>query len=222
MAVYRTVTANATLSDNTVQAEGTVSDEIARVTAVSQSVQPIVSSDYADLTNKPKINSHTLEGNQSSADLGLASAEHIHTGTFAIPRLAVKVARTIIIQNTPQTIYFDYTPTGTVTVSPYTPEGTVSAPAITVTPTTDTVNSITDVGTLPEWNATVTGEVLSFAFNSGTLPTKGADKTVMTGVSATAEAPTFTGTDKAPTASFSGVATPELTTLSKTVSFPVS
>lgn len=79
MAVYRTVTANATLSDNTVQAEGTVSDEIAEVTAVSQSVQPIVSSDYADLTNKPEINSHTLEGNQSSADLGLAPAEHTHT-----------------------------------------------------------------------------------------------------------------------------------------------
>ena len=79
MAVYRTVTANATLSDNTVQAEGTVSDDIARVTAVSQSVQPIVSSDYADLTNKPGINSHTLEGNQSSEDLGLASAEHTHT-----------------------------------------------------------------------------------------------------------------------------------------------
>ena len=79
MAVYRTVTANATLSDNTVQAEGTVSDEIAEVTAVSQSVQMISSSDYGDLTNKPEINSHTLEGNQSSADLGLASAEHTHT-----------------------------------------------------------------------------------------------------------------------------------------------
>lgn len=75
MAVYRTVTANATLSGNAVQAEGTVSDEIARVTAVSQSVRTVTSFDYGDLTNKPKINSHILEGDKSSADLGLASAD---------------------------------------------------------------------------------------------------------------------------------------------------
>lgn len=32
-------------------------------------------SDYSDLTNKPKINSVTLSGNKSSSDLGLASAD---------------------------------------------------------------------------------------------------------------------------------------------------
>lgn len=94
MANYRTVTVDATLSDNTVQAEGTVSDEVARVTAVSQSVQPIVSSDYAYLTNKPEINSHTLEGNQSSADLGLAPAEHTHTKSQItdFPKMLTKVS----------------------------------------------------------------------------------------------------------------------------------
>lgn len=77
----------------------------------------------------------------------------------------------------------------------YTPEGTVSTPTITVTPNTTTVNSITDVGTLPELTTTVENEVLTIGFNKGTLPTKGGNTTVATGIkSATASQPTFTGT----------------------------
>lgn len=222
MAIYRTVTANATLSDNTVQAEGSVSDEIARVTAVSQSVRTVASSDYAYLTNKPEINSHTLEGNQSSEDLGLAPAEHTHTGTVSIPRTGVKVAQTYIIDGVPQTVYTNYTPSGSVTVNAYTPEGTVSAPTVDVLLNWVYVNSITDVGTLPTWNASVTGEVLSFAFNAGTLPTKGETKMVVTSATATASAPTFTGTAKAPTASFSGTSASTLGTMPASASVEVS
>lgn len=36
-------------------------------------------SDYADLTNKPSINGYTLSGNQTGADLGLASSSDIPT-----------------------------------------------------------------------------------------------------------------------------------------------
>lgn len=36
-------------------------------------------SDYADLTNKPQINGHTLSGNQTGADLGLANSSDIPT-----------------------------------------------------------------------------------------------------------------------------------------------
>ena len=36
-------------------------------------------SDYDQLSNRPQINSNTLTGNKSSADLGLASASHSHT-----------------------------------------------------------------------------------------------------------------------------------------------
>lgn len=222
MAVYRTVTANATLSDNTVQAEGTISDEIAEVTAVSQSVQMISSSDYGDLTNKPEINSHTLEGNQSSADLGLASAEHTHTGTVSIPGTGVVESQTVTTPSGPQTLYSNYKPKGSVTVNAYTPEGTVSAPTVDVEMRYVYINSITDVGTLPTWNASVTGEVLSFAFNEGTLPTKGETKMVVTSATATASAPTFTGTAKAPTASFSGTSATNLTTVPRTVSVEVS
>lgn len=76
----------------------------------------------------------------------------------------------------------------------YTPSGSVSTPTITVTPSTTTVNSITSVGTLPTWSAAVNNEVLSFSFTQGTLPTKGENTTVMTGASATASEPTFSGT----------------------------
>lgn len=92
----------------------------------------------------------------------------------------------------------------TATVAPagsgeatYTPAGTVAAPVISkkTAGSTTTVNSITDVGTLPSFSATVSGETLTLTFSAGTLPTKGSDTTVKTGDAAyEASAPAFTGT----------------------------
>jgi hypothetical protein len=73
----------------------------------------------------------------------------------------------------------------------YTPVGTVSQPTASASTTPATVNSITDVGTLP--SMTVANEVLTFS--PGTLPTKGTDTTVVASVdSVTVTQPTFTGT----------------------------
>lgn len=90
----------------------------------------------------------------------------------------------------------------TATVAPaasgeatYTPGGTVGTPTITVTPNTATVNSITDVGSLPTFGATVEDELLTLSFSQGTLPTKGSNQTVVTGIkSATSTQPSWTGT----------------------------
>lgn len=79
----------------------------------------------------------------------------------------------------------------------YTPDGIVSAPSISVDSagSTTTVNSITDVGTLPVLTTTVANETLTISFSQGTLPTKGSDTTVKTGdASYTASQPTFSGT----------------------------
>lgn len=87
-----------------------------------------------------------------------------------------------------------YGGSGTTT---YTPAGTVEAPTISLESagSTTTVNSITDVGTLPTLTTTVTNEVLTIDFSQGTLPTKGTDTTVKTGdASYEATAPAFTGT----------------------------
>lgn len=93
----------------------------------------------------------------------------------------------------------------------YTPQGTISkitpAGSVTVTPstTTTTVNSITAVGSLPSFSYDSTNEKLTF--NAGSLPTKGANTTVVTGVTTTgsftgtAVTPSFTGTEKAVTVS---------------------
>lgn len=87
-----------------------------------------------------------------------------------------------------------YTPAGTV--SEITPAGTIDMSSSTSQDTT--VNSITAVGTLPSMTYTAATETLTF--DPGTLPTKGADTTVLTGVtlaasfSGTAVTPTFTGT----------------------------
>ena len=66
----------------------------------------------------------------------------------------------------------------------YTPQGTV-----TVTPHTTTVNSITAVGTLPTLVYDAQTEELTF--NAGTLPTKGANTTVVDSISSSS----FSGTE---------------------------
>ena len=60
----------------------------------------------------------------------------------------------------------------------YAPSGSVSVDSAG---STTTVNSITDIGTLPVFTATVSNEILSLSFSQGTLPTKGSDTTVKTG-----------------------------------------
>lgn len=75
------------------------------------------------------------------------------------------------------------------------PEGSVSTPTITCSPTTTSINGITDVGTLPTLTDDVTNETLSFSWTQGSLPTQGAATSVMTGVTATSSTPSFTGTD---------------------------
>jgi hypothetical protein len=79
----------------------------------------------------------------------------------------------------------------------YTPQGSVAAPDITVSPTTDTIKPVTDVGSMPTF--TVSGETL--IIGAGAVPTLGADKTFMTGASATASAPAFSGTPSTVTVS---------------------
>jgi len=87
-----------------------------------------------------------------------------------------------------------FTPEGTISIGDSTPSGSVSAPTITVTPATDMV-----AGTLPEFEAYVDEDHgLNFSFNAGT------EKTVLTGVSASASQPTFTGTSERLTGSFTG------------------
>lgn len=67
-------------------------------------------------------------------------------------------------------------------------------------PTSATVNSITNVGTLPTLTTTVTDEVLEISFSQGTLPTKSADQSVITNLGAFTE-PTFSGTEETITVS---------------------
>lgn len=74
----------------------------------------------------------------------------------------------------------------------FTPTGNVSAPAITITPATTVVKGVNNAGTLPSWSASVADETLSFSWNRGALTTT-TNHTVMTGASASAAQPSFTG-----------------------------
>lgn len=90
----------------------------------------------------------------------------------------------------PQFTGVDMTSSGT-----FTPRGSVSKPNVVVTPHTAVVNSITDIGTLPELGMNVSNETLIVTFAPGTRPTKGSDQTLLTSVDAElAAAPVFDGT----------------------------
>ena len=113
------------------------------------------------------------------------------------------------------------TPSGSVGISVgtgtanYTPAGSVSVTP-TVTVNTTTVNSITGVGTLPsctlpELSMGVTNETLSLSwssgsFNAGTLPTKGSNTTVATGIKSATATGAFTGTGVELKGTFTGTA----------------
>ena len=98
-----------------------------------------------------------------------------------------------------------YTPSGNITMDSYSPEGTVSTPTITVTESGTTIAPFGSAGTLPSLTISVDADNgLNFNFDPGTLPSAGTSATVLTGVSAASSQPTFSGTGKAPTGSFSG------------------
>lgn len=132
-----------------------------------------------------------------------ASAAYTPAGSISQPTFT----------GTKATIPLSFTPAGTVAISKgtgtanYTPEGTVSAPKVTVTPNTASIKPFGSAGTLPSFTASVSGETLSLAFSAGTLPSAGTAVTVATGIkSATASAPTFTGTGVELKAAFTGTA----------------
>lgn len=77
----------------------------------------------------------------------------------------------------------------------FTPQGSVSVSA--TGGTSATVNSITDVGTLPVFGYDSNSETLTFS--QGTLPTKGSDTSVVTSVGTLSG--TFTGTQGSVTVS---------------------
>ena len=158
--------------------------------------------------------SYTPAGNISQASSGTAT--YTPAGTVSAPTFT----------GTAGNVSVSGTPNGSVAVTTadassgenYTPKGTISAPtftgsattstgtykpkgSISVTPTvtlnTTTVNSITEVGTLPSLTMTVDdNETLTWTWSAGTLPTKGGNTTVATTVKSATATGSFTGTEE--------------------------
>jgi hypothetical protein len=164
---------------------------------------------------------YTPEGTVSQPTFTGTGAGHIHsfsnTGSHNHTFTGAAAEHDHTFNGTGTVIKATFTGTEGTASTTYTPAGTISTPTITVTPTTATVNSITDVGTLPsasltDGSAVLTGTISSngpnrtvtlsvsytapqLTFDAGTLPTKGTNTTVVTGIeSATSSQPSFTGT----------------------------
>ena len=112
---------------------------------------------------------------------------------------------------TQATLQMTGTPEGSISISQgigeanYTPAGSVSAPTVSIETSDSSIQTIDSVGTLPEFTATVANENLTLGFSQGSLPTKNSAVTVLTSIdSATASAPTFTGTGTKFEAAFTG------------------
>lgn len=132
-----------------------------------------------------------------------ASGSYTPAGTVSQPTFT----------GTKATISSSFTPAGSVAISKgtgtanYTPQGTVSAPDVTIRANSASVKPFGSTGTLPSFTASVSGETLSLGFSAGTLPSAGEAVNVITAIgSATASAPTFTGTGVELKAAFTGTA----------------
>ena len=163
--------------------------------------QPTFTGTEGDLSVKG-----TPTGNVSIA-IGTGAANYTPAGSVSQPSFS-GTEGDISVSGTPEGNVSISVGTGTAN---YTPAGSVSQPTTTVELNTTTVNSITDVGSLPSCTLptyTVNDEVLSISsgsFDAGTLPTKGSDTEVATSVdSVVTSQPTFTGTGAELKASFSG------------------
>lgn len=163
--------------------------------------------------SKPTFEGDSLVSNGYFTPAGSVKLEsNAAQGTGRIPYISDIFGPTQLT-GTPATIKSKVTAAGTVAISTgtgtanYTPEGSVAAPTISVKTagSTTTVNSITDVGELPDLKTKVENEILTITFDKGTLPTKGANTTVKTGDAAyQASAPAFTGTGAELKATFTG------------------
>jgi hypothetical protein len=144
-----------------------------------------------------------LSGLGSLAYKGSASGSFTPSGSVSQPTFTGTAhSHTASFAGTKATITPTITADASADTKNYTPAGSVSAPAITLNPTTASVYSITGAGTLPTLTTNVSNETLTIAFSQGSLPTR-EEKTVMTGATATASAPKFTGTGVGLTASAS-------------------
>ena len=193
---------------------GTAATIKTKITAAG-SVAISVGTGTANYTPAGSVSQPTFSGTQGSVSVsgtptgsvaiskGTGTANYTPEGTVSQPTFT-GTQGSVSVSGTAKGSVAISTGSGTAN---YTPAGSVSAPTITVTPSTATVNSITNVGSLPSLSCTVENENLTIAFNQGTLPTKGSNQTVVTGISsAAASQPTFTGTGVELKATFTGQA----------------
>ena len=183
-------------------------NKIASLEEAISSVMKWIGITTTQLTDGSSTNPITIDGKAVTATSGnvcaYGEAEFIYNGSVWQLFGEKGSFGALAFKNSASTTY---TPAGTVTQptfngtsftseGSYTPEGSVSTPEVTVALNTTNVNSITDVGTLPNLTFTVENENLTIGWSAGTLPTKGADTSVATSVqSATASQPTFSGTE---------------------------
>lgn len=143
---------------------------------------------------------YTPDGNVAISVASSGDVNYTPTGNVTKPEFT----------GTEATIESTFTPSGNVSMSigdgasNYTPAGTISAPEVTVDTTKASVTSIDSVGELPTLTTTVENETLTLGFTQGSLPTKAEAVDVITGATAKAAAPAFTGTGVELKAAFVG------------------
>lgn len=113
-----------------------------------------------------KVGDTTIAADTTTDTLTLAGSNVTITPDTTNDKVTIGIASSNV------TSALGYTPSKNThkhTIPSYTPAGTVSIPTITVTPNTDSVNSITSVGTLPSASLNK-GTLPSLTFGAGTLP----------------------------------------------------
>ena len=104
-------------------------------------------SDYTDLTNKPSINGHTLSGNQTGADLGLANSSDIPTVDQTYSATSSNAQSGKAVAEVVEQIYAD---NGVLGAKNLLPNGATSQTIHGITFTVNADGSVTANGTITE------------------------------------------------------------------------
>lgn len=143
------------------------------------SLKALAFADNADCDYTPKgtVSAPTFSGKEKSVSVSGNATVHMPRVKWGVQNI-----------NTGATSITDVVMVGDTQTDVVTP--TAKATGANVALNTESINAVGNVGTLPAWSASVTGETLNFSWNTGSLPTTSA-KTVATSVKSVTQ-PTIT------------------------------
>lgn len=196
-----TIPATKVAHTHCVTAAGTVSQPTFKPEAHAHETSHNLSGSLASITPRGNVSRPTFSGiavdtSSITGTSSVASSDHTHTIT---PKGTVTISTGTGTAN--------YTPSGDIEIDTHNHTVSVTNSAVSVTPSTTTVNVVSSVGAAPSFYGTESNGTLTLSWSAGSVPTT-TSKTLVTGISSAELSSTACTVDNTiVTGSFTGDAT---------------